>query len=307
MAGIQRTVLRYPIEETDYRATVTFTPVIEPPVEVSLLRSSTNNEQPEDETLNGEQSEVQNVRVTGQVKDGDRSCTLFLPASINIADGARYNNVSLGILGAGAEAAISGGASALSGVMSAGKGGIDSFIDSFKSGGAASDTAKLVANRVAGLAGDEIQGAVKSQTRVTTNPNIRALFESVPLREFQFTFKMIPQSADENKMIKEIVNFFRTELYPEEIVAGLPGEDVSFSIGYKFPNKIRIDMTYTDRQGRDIELATKIHPSYLTSVNVTYNASSMGMHSDGGFTEVDISLSFLEPKALSKQDIGLGF
>jgi hypothetical protein len=42
---------------------------------------------------------------------------------------------------------------------------------------------------------------------------------------------------------------------------------------------------------------------YLRNVSTTYNGASMVFHSDGNPTEIDLSLSFTEFRALTKQDI----
>ena len=51
------------------------------------------------------------------------------------------------------------------------------------------------------------------------------------------------------------------------------------------------------------EVGTRIKPAYLTDLQTVYNSSSMGMHYDGNFSEVDLSLTFLESKALSRTDV----
>ena len=53
-------------------------------------------------------------------------------------------------------------------------------------------------------------------------------------------------------------------------------------------------------------VATKILPCYLESMQTVYNPSSMGMHADGSFQEVDISLNFREARTLSRDDIVSG-
>lgn len=73
------------------------------------------------------------------------------------------------------------------------------------------------------------------------------------------------------------------------------------AIGYKFPNKFDIKFKY---DGEDV--ATKLKRCYLRNCNVTYNASSMGMHEDGNFTEIDMTLAFVEERAISREDVEEG-
>jgi len=293
--------LRYPIKNIDYPGQIVFTPLIEQPVGAEELSNSVANATSGDAEFQGGGSDQQTQTGGGaKVTEGERSCILYLPSSLAIADGVTYNNVDLGTMGGAAAAAIAGGGSALGGIMGAAKGEVGSFIDSFKSG-APNDTSKLAANKIAAnLGGDGIGAAVKSQSRVTTNPNTRALFESVPLRSFSFSFTMIAQSAEEAEEIKRIIYFFRDELYPEEIKTSAAGFD--FSIGYKFPNRFAIDFLYN---GKDV--ATKVQHSYLTSFSTTYNSGGMSMHTDGNFHQVDIQMEFLESKALSKERIREGY
>lgn len=133
---------------------------------------------------------------------------------------------------------------------------------------------------------------------MAVNPNTRALFKSVPLREFTFNFKMIPTSKDETKQIKGIIDFFRTNLYPEVIPLG------DINAGYKFPNVFEITMTYTNKKDH---LATKILPSYIKSFSATYNSSSMGFLEGGDFSEVDIAMSFVESSTLHRDLIKEGY
>jgi hypothetical protein len=143
---------------------------------------------------------------------------------------------------------------------------------------------------------DEVAGAFRSAGGVTTNPNTRVLFKSVGLREFSFAFKFLATSAREAEEIKEIIKLFRTELYPDTI--NIPVGTSEISIGYRFPNKFQITVEYDGE-----EIATRIKPCFLRDVSVTYNNTSMSMHEDGNFTEIEMSLSFQETRTLSRKDV----
>jgi hypothetical protein len=235
------------------------------------------------------------IEGTGQqIAERLRTATLFLPQAIQIVDGAAYDNIDLGLLGSSASAAMSEGDSLASSVMSGAVNSVSSILDAFRGGEAmASAAGRLAVTRAANLIPNEgARGAVRSGTRTTLNPNSRALFKSVPLREFTFTFKMIPTSREETRNIKDIVKFFRTELYPEVIeVGGIPA-------GYEFPNVFEIKMFYRNEKNG---LATKILPSYLRNFSATYNSSGMGFLEGGDFTEVDISMTFIESSTLHKE------
>lgn len=140
---------------------------------------------------------------------------------------------------------------------------------------------------------------MKSATRITSAPNQRTLFQQVGIRTFVFTFKMIANNREEAQEVKNIVKFFRQELYPEKILIG----ESEIPLAYKFPNMFEIDIK--NRYGDNP--AFKIQRCYLRDVQTSFNSTATGMHEDGNFVEVDISLSFQEITALHKQQIRDGF
>tara|TARA_R110000796_G_scaffold29186_1_gene79144 strand:+ start:1564 stop:2694 length:1131 start_codon:yes stop_codon:yes gene_type:complete len=245
----------------------------------------------------------QTVEGTGQeVEERLQSCKLYLPQGIQIADGAQYENINLGVMGGATAAALQSGANLASAVMEGVVETTGGIIDAFRTRSLGAAQARLAVSRASQLLpGEQATGAVQSATRTVVNPNTRAIFRSVPLREFTFTFKLIPTSSAEAKMITSIVNFFRTELYPTVIRLGSDGNEIQ--AGYEFPNVFEINMMYKDTK----QLATKILPSYLRNFTASYNASGMGFHDDGEFSEVDISMTFIESSTLHKELIGKGY
>lgn len=230
----------------------------------------------------------------------DTEVLLYLPQGLQFRDNVTYENVDVGSTGA----AVSQGASILGSMAD----GVGSFVQGLTSGGG-DGLAKLATVKMAQAAGkfsDEVTAGLKLQTGVTTNPNSRSLFKQVNMREFQFNFKMVARSKKEAEQVKNIVNLFRSELYPEDIEVTVGGQEIS--LGYKFPNKFNIEFEY---EGKTI--AHKVKPCFLRSVDTTYNASQMAFHEDGEFLEVDMNLNFTETVTLSKKDIlqkdadGVGF
>ena len=100
--------------------------------------------------------------------------------------------------------------------------------------------------------------------------------------------------------MKDIIAFFREELYPTSINSGIG--DAQISIGYKFPNKFLLEPLYNGKP-----IATKIKPCYLRDVSVTYNPTVSAMHSDGNFQEIEMSLMFQETRTLQRSDIKEGY
>lgn len=245
---------------------------------------------------------VSNTRIITSTTPGVRSdgkVTLYLPAVINFNDAVQYADVQLGAVGGAVAAGIAAGKN-VSGLL-AGAGEqllnqMENLSDAFIQG-LSSEAAQLALVKTTRLASSNIEGAIATETGIAFNPNRRSTLQGVAIRRFRFTFKLIPNNQAESNEIKRIINFFRKEMYPEDYTGG-----TAVSLGYRFPNKFEIRLKYKNN-----EVATRILPSFLENFDAVYNPNSMGFHSDGNFPEVDISLSFVEERALRKQDIQIGY
>lgn len=235
-------------------------------------------------------AEITSALAGGTVQSYGGAVNLYLPQGITISDGVGYENTDLGIIGAGvaygAEALSNKGASAgISQILS----DATSTVDRFKSNFSGTELAKYAPALAEMFPG--VGSAVAAGTGITANPHRRSIFKDVALRQFSFNFTMQPTSADEANVIKEIVKFFRVNLYPEKL-----GQ-----IAYKFPTKFEIKFTYGGK-----EVANKLLPCYMTSVQTQYNPRSSSFHTGGEFTETGISLTFQEETTLDKQKIAEG-
>jgi|TARA_B100001094_G_C18170426_1_gene794759 hypothetical protein len=304
--------LEYPLNNPDeYKGRLVFNVMEEPETDLGNLAEAASNivkagvdklseitgqtpaqtKQSVKEHKNGPNTSVPIIKERPLISMG-RQVSLYLPAGLQYRDNVTYENFDLGGAGAGAEAALQGGSGAIAGLI---EGGMSTLSAGLK-GSANKDLAKLGAVKLAMKGPDEVAGAFRSAGGVTTNPNTRVLFKSVGLREFSFAFKFLATSAREAEEIKEIIKLFRTELYPDTI--NIPVGTSEISIGYRFPNKFQITVEYDGD-----EIATRIKPCFLRDVSVTYNNTSMSMHEDGNFTEIEMSLSFQETRTLSRKDV----
>lgn len=223
-------------------------------------------------------------------------CSLFLPQAITFQDGVVFDEFALGRVGAATEAAVQNGAGLLNAATSGIRQNINALTDIFNAS-PTGDIARLAATRVSRIAGEAVQGGVQSGLRVTTNPNKRLLFKEVNIREFSFNFKLVPNNQQEAEEITKIIKFFRTELYPDDSIR-VNTAGVSIPIGYKFPNQFIISFKHRDRN-----IAHRILPSYLVSMQTTYNPTAAGFFEDGNFVETEITLNFRESRALSKSEV----
>ncbi len=320
--------LRYPLDDTDYKARVIFSIREDKPTgnfnvfsrqtkklkedlkalegrvdelkaegdEEGLLKNIEESKKLTEQIRSYEGLEKQSSQTKESIPITTSAVSLYLPMGLAFRDNVTYENFDLGSTGATMEAGLGFASSMVK--------GLGSFVSNLTSGDN-SDLAKLAGVQLASQAGSlgaEAQAAGKLAGGVTLNPNSRILFKQPNIREFAFTFKMIAKSKDEAREISEIIKLLRTELYPDEITADI-GAPNPISLGYKFPNKFNIVFEY---DGRQIPGLAKIKPCYLRDVSTTYNASQMAMHSDGNFMEVDMTLSFQETKALVRKDVSEG-
>ena len=242
---------------------------------------------------------LKKVKVNAPVVD------MYFPLTMQFNDIAQYDNAPLNALGAGTEGLINQGAGALESTIGSFVKGGKSIFDILRGNqdlteaGLRVGAARLI-DKV-GVLNTGIANALTLQNRTIINPNLRAMFRGVGLREFTFQFKMIAKSQYENNVIKEIVKHFRKQMYPGTYdIEALGGA----SIGFKFPHLFQIDFTYRGMRNRNIP---KIHLCYLRNVSTTINPTGGAMRRDGAPNEVDLTLSFVEHKTLDKKDIDGGY
>jgi len=304
--------LQFPLsDQSNYQGRIKFDVIktIPPTISQRALRRLQEGTRTSDNVLNGSASNPDLFDPRGadqrgqsnsfigrsrEIPTGDR-CSIYLPQSIQIQDGVQIENVDLGVFGASLEAGIKAGTSPIEAAISAAGDTFSSMADFFR-GNLSQDAARAAASRLAGVAGDTNASAVRSALQTTPAPNTRAIFKSVNIREFSFTFNMLPKTRQEAQEIENIIKFFRTELYPETIDVG------NIPVAYKFPNKFAISIQYGGK-----EVATKILNSYLRNFQSNYNPSAMSFYEGGYFQETQITMSFVEARTLDKKDIEGGY
>lgn len=233
----------------------------------------------------GYPSEIRFTLVDESDSPTGTNINLYFPAGALFADRVQYENVDLG-----------------AGVGTAAGGGFEGSVTD-----ALGDTeiAKLASTEVIKKFLPRVGAGAQDRTKVAPNPNTRALFKQVALRSFQFNFKMIPTTASEAANIKEIIQKFREEMYPESLGEGAnPGT----SLGYKFPNRFKIEMFYN---GSLSKLAPKVAPCYVEAFSAAYNPTGQTLLQEGGgdvqFAETDINITLTESRTLDKKAIQGGF
>tara|TARA_B100001094_G_C18190138_1_gene806590 strand:- start:2217 stop:3308 length:1092 start_codon:yes stop_codon:yes gene_type:complete len=254
------------------------------------------------------------------VTKGDTTVQMYLPQNIVIPDSLTYENANLNAGGQITLSSIQQGSGIAGAIGSAVGEGIGTIKELLTGSGIKDEVAQLTAARVAAntpFLGDDYRSAIRIGLQARLNPNTKANFRSVNLREFSFTFKFIGTSQRESREIKDIIKFFRLEAYPDHITprnmvpneAGVNTQNplADIPIGFKYPNKFQINMEARQSNGQFKPYATKIKPCYLRNITTTYNPTGMSIHEDGEPFEIDMSLTFQEFATLSKKDIEEGF
>tara|TARA_A100001201_G_C4063813_1_gene193544 strand:- start:19 stop:1149 length:1131 start_codon:yes stop_codon:yes gene_type:complete len=235
------------------------------------------------------------------VEQKQRAC-LYMPMTVQQMENVSVGPESLGVIGGSISTVIAGGNATLTGLATkAFEAGIGGALD-FVSGNAGGALGSLMANKIASRLNTQAGLGVQNATRIQISPNTRAIFKQVNIREWNFSFQLIPTSERESEEIENIIDFFRMEQLPEELGAN------GISMAYKFPNLIRIYAQYDkiDEDGNyedTIPIITRFLPAYLQSVDVTYNTSGMSFYDNGKFHDATLNVKFIEYRPLNKGDI----
>lgn len=201
-----------------------------------------------------------------------------IPQSFQFGDSATYNNTELGF----------GGSVMLN---AARENNVSGALDSVKNQAMAAMPKSLGAlgHLASAKFGGNVAAAGSIATQTTFNKNIVTEFSGVATRAFSFVFKLITTSVQESNLAKKIVDEFRLGLYPE-----------GNSLQLRYPPTWYINF---QKGGKEIEYIPKIFETYLTALSTTYNSSMNLFHPDGSPVEIDINLSFMESRALTRGDI----
>lgn len=238
------------------------------------------------------------------------SVRLYLPKEgIKVDDKAEYEGASLGLLGNVIENTDIRNVNVVNALDAATKSVTDAFDVLSNPGEANKSLITKVIQQSKLITPANVNAAARSRIKRTANPYLRAVFNQVSRRSFTYQFEMIPNNPQEARMIKEIVLFFRKNLYPETEGLDNAGDDFKDFV-YKFPNKFRIHYDFNGKK-----IGHKILDSYLESVSVVFNnQGSMTFHPDGEFLSTTLQLQFTEERALSRKEIdprnyddGLGY
>ena len=278
------------------------------------LFAGDDDEASDPNAVDGQDPSAEQVITNRRVAAKGDPVILYLPTALTFNDGLQYDTPSLGLAGGAAFEAASQGAGALQALGSALSSEAKSIGDLISGSANTGDLARLALIR--GLSKVPGAGAVQEGASiaagVTLNPNVRASFKGVSIREFTFQFKFIPKSKEESKIVEDIIRRFRYAAYPEtlsvdgSIAAGDAAADASIAAGYKFPDLFDIQVKYRTKSG-EVRVGNKFLKCFLKGVSTNYNPASMSFHKDGKPVEIDLTLNFIEEKTIDRNAISQGY
>jgi len=205
----------------------------------------------------------------------DISISLYMPPGVSFSDSMAYSSLDLGVLGQKALGAVGGDDMAgqlqrMSGRMAsdakayASKYGIQDIGDAGKvvKVGSQMAAAALAAKLPGGTPVTARQIISLGQKKIF-NPNANTKFDNPNIRSFAFTFKMMAESPNDSRDIKDIVKSLRKYMYPEKVSGG---EEL-----LSYPALFGIEL-FDGASDQVSENMPKIHECYLTALQTVYNA-----------------------------------
>ena len=224
--------------------------------------------------------------------------TILLPIPSNIQDGnsVNYTDDSMNTL---VGAAMGGVEGIMTGVGQAVKNldpqqAVDAFLGSVKgtldASGLTLANAQDLATKYFAAQGINIFGGnvtlnqlLARQSGQIFNPNMELLFNSPSLRNFTFSFKMTPRSADESDEVKSIIRFFKRGMAPKANGNGL---------FLRTPNVF--ELRYRQGNGEH-KFLHRFKQCFLTNISVNYTGDGVySTYNDGTPVSMIMTLMFKE-------------
>tara|TARA_A100001515_G_scaffold139849_1_gene134914 strand:+ start:2064 stop:2894 length:831 start_codon:yes stop_codon:yes gene_type:complete len=212
-------------------------------------------------------------------KDKEFSYYIYLPAPTGLAvnDQANYNTTDFGLTGA------------------ENKFGAGTITQTLKALG-------IKSGRLFGGLATIEDAQVEKVAGLIVNPNTNTSFGGSGVRSFTFAYKFIPESEAEARTIKQIIRRFKALSY-----AALANSDKEnpASLILTYPPVWQIKFLTSGAGGSFSEnpFMPKLFDCYLTGVETNYNPAANIFFKGGAPNEIDISVTYQETRALTRNDI----
>ena len=222
------------------------------------------------------------------------SCTLPMPAGVNVTYEQGWDQEGQGLLGTGVQAAMDAFRGRLGGTL--GKLQADIGGDTKAGASALGGVGNLLETAVGSAVAP---GASQAATGAAAFKNTYLVYGGPGFRAFSYTFNLKPLSQRETPEVREVIQFFKERSAPIAILTG-PARV------YALPEMFTI--TYcAGAQGAENEYINKVATSALTSINVVYGGDKYSVFNDLAPVEYTLTLNFKEVVLLSREDILDGY
>ena len=227
------------------------------------------------------------------------SVTLPIPGGISDENKVKFDNDSLGVLGAlGFGAALNPAAAAVAGTKLLGE-ALNSEPEDIRKALGGETGSNIIAGLRIRLA-EIAMGRGGLSSRIgggILNPNLELLFQAPTLRSFRFSFTMSARSRTEATQIKKIIRFFKQ---------GMSVKRSTDKIFIVSPNTFKINYILGNT-GNDHPSIGRIKECALTDLNTTYGNGSTYMtfdDPDRTLTTYKIDMTFTELEPITEDDYG---
>lgn len=161
-------------------------------------------------------------------------------------------------------------------------------------------TMKLAAGGADLIGGGDLQGVLRKGQQKALNPAIEAIFQSVDLRSFQYSFRFTPRSESEVRTVDNIIKLFKFHMLP----ALSPAEGFFIS-----PSQFQIMYMYRQNENTYIP---KLAKCVLTNMDVDYSPgekfTTLKPDSDGASPQhMKMKLQFSEMSIITKETVAGGY
>ena len=219
------------------------------------------------------------------------SICMYMPPSVDVKYGVDYQDTEIGTATAMAAGVVQD--------VMAGQGVADTVISSVSNNaGALGDGATRMGmatiDLTPGAAGSN--AVFEMQRGFIKAPRMELAFKGIPKRDFSYEFKMMPKSAAEAEMAKNIIKTFKMYMLPEIKSAA--------SMQLTMPATFDIQYMHLDKENMNLN---KIGTCVLTNMDVKYGGDKYKTHADAVPVESSMTLSFKELDLVTREKAEQGF
>jgi len=219
------------------------------------------------------------------------SICMYMPPSVDVKYGADYQDTEMGTgtkMGVEAIQSILAGTASMDSAKEALKDQTGAIGDGIIKGGTSA------IDLIPGFAGSN--AAFEMQRGFIKAPRMELAFKGIPKRDFSYEFKMMPKSAAEAEMAKNIVKTFKMYMLPEIKSAG--------SMQLTTPATFDIQYMHLGEENMNLN---KIGTCVLTNMDVKYGGDKYKTHADAVPVETSMTLSFKELDLVTREKAEQGF